>query len=365
MHLTVEQQNALNFIAAYSRAQAEKCSSLIHLILYQSDIDLDIYTQTLSRIRQHARIALHFHPDRITQDKVTVSEGLLLTGKYKNQFETRISAGSLSATKSGNRDIWEEELFGGYYHSPYVPDNDRPKYGSLNLTLAPDGSSPRFGSCYFLLKPTVKERATFTYGDSYLLPREKGTIDHFNPIMAALLHDLFTRNEALGKKETAVLNFLNFINTNIPPAEAFPANVAFSRNLDFYIEAQVHGPILLERDVATLVADSSFKGTEVEKDFERISATYQIPVFWHPGFLMNTADFSFNFRGPKLPEIARRVAKNGIVNAFIIGCASHKILREPHLWQDLGNQEELIQLLKYLWHALIRFGKPLNSSGDL
>jgi hypothetical protein len=31
----------------------------------------------------------------------------------------------------------------------------------------PDGPAPRFGSCFFLLRPNVAKRSTFTFGGSH------------------------------------------------------------------------------------------------------------------------------------------------------------------------------------------------------
>lgn len=45
----------------------------------------------------------------------SVAEALLEQGKYKNQFETLISNGSISAFRSGERDVWENRIFGGAY----------------------------------------------------------------------------------------------------------------------------------------------------------------------------------------------------------------------------------------------------------
>ena len=43
--------------------------------------------------------------------------------------------------------------------------------------------------------------------------------------------------------------------------------------LDDYIEAQVHGPLLLAHDVEALVLDPCFRGTDVERRLARISTT--------------------------------------------------------------------------------------------
>src|SRR5690606_28585767 len=87
---------------------------------------------------------------------------------------------------------------------------------------------------------------------------------------------------------------------------------------------------------------------------------YSIDFRWHSGFQMKETDFPTNFRGPKIPEFAKRIAHSGVVNAYLLGLASNKIVSEPNLWNDLGNKEELLQLIKYTWHCLVKFGEPIN-----
>ena len=80
-----------------------------------------------------------------------------------------------------------------------VTNDQRPKYGALNLMLHPEGPAPRFGSCYFLLSPKVSSRSTYTYLDSHQDPKEKGTYEEFDMILAALLEETFVRDFAIGE----------------------------------------------------------------------------------------------------------------------------------------------------------------------
>jgi Protein of unknown function (DUF3626) len=97
-------------------------------------------------------IGLYFHPERLSRDGVSVAEGLLCTGIYTNQFVAGLSSGSPSAFPGGDRDLWEDRLFGGAYHGTGVTSPGRPKYGALDVMHYPDGPAPRFGSCFFLLR---------------------------------------------------------------------------------------------------------------------------------------------------------------------------------------------------------------------
>lgn len=62
---------------------------------------------------------------------------------YRSQFETRISNGGLTACAGGDRDAWEQSLFGGAYQAPGVLPTERPKYGGLNLLNHLNGACPR------------------------------------------------------------------------------------------------------------------------------------------------------------------------------------------------------------------------------
>lgn len=113
-----------------------------------SNISLEMFHQAVNKLKKHARIALHFHPDRPDPQMKTVAQALLEQGFYKNQFETFISNGKLSPAPGGERDLWEQRLFGGACQQESSA-SCRPKYGALQLMMHPDGPSPRFGSCYF------------------------------------------------------------------------------------------------------------------------------------------------------------------------------------------------------------------------
>jgi hypothetical protein len=51
--------------------------------------------------------------------------------------------------------------------------------------------------------------------------------------------------------------------------------------LDTQIEAQVHGPIDLHRDVELLVADPAFAATATGTILRQLALRYEIPLQWH------------------------------------------------------------------------------------
>jgi hypothetical protein len=148
-------------------------------ILRLSNIPYSSLNLALDSIRQYACVALHFHPDRPVGNR-TVASGLLENGIYKSQFETGISK-SLVSAPGGPRDEWERAIFNGAYSG--FEATHRPKYGALDLMCSPDSPAPRFGSSFFVLKPDVSQRSTFTFGGSQADPKYRGTVEEIHGIL--------------------------------------------------------------------------------------------------------------------------------------------------------------------------------------
>ena len=123
------------------------------------------------------------------------------------------------------------------------------------------------------------------------------------------------------------------------------------RNLDFYIEAQIHGPISLERDVELLVADPSYDG---DPTLERLCQQYPIELRWHGGFRLKSEETPVDFRGPDMPSLAARLGAE--VDARTLGLAAQSLRTDPARWSDRGTSEEVLQEIKRLWHVLVRYG---------
>ncbi|KZE69236.1 hypothetical protein AWM68_02920 [Fictibacillus phosphorivorans] len=363
MKLSRSQRAAIQFFEEYAKKHKEEACETIEHILKMGNISVELYEKAVLKIKKNARIALHFHPDRPNSDLRTVAEALLLDSVYKSQFETQLSNGSVSAYPGGLRDTWEERIFGGAYQLEGTTNSQRPKYGALNLMLHPDGPAPRFGSCYFLLSPEVSERSTFTYLDSHQDPKEKGTLSQFDMVLSALLVEIFTRDFALGERELTPGRLIHHLLSNLNQPMVDLADQQAVRNLNHYIEAQVHGEISLEKDVEVLVADPSFRNTEVGKTLEQLCLKYAIKLYWHMGFELSVDEVPPDFRGPAMPSLAKRIAKNNVVNASVIGRAIMDLKQNPDAWSERGTYSEVLQELKLLWHVLVKVGKP-HYNGD-
>jgi uncharacterized protein YehS (DUF1456 family) len=295
MKLSKSQLLAIDYFTSYARNHKTEAQATIKHILKMSNISIDLNEQAVHHIKAYAKIGLQFHPDRPLSNMKSVSESLLEHGEYKSQFETFISNGMVSAFSGGTRDLWEKKIFGGAYQLEGTLVNERPKYGALDLMLHTDGPSPRFGSCYFLLSPKVSNRSTFTYLDSHQNPLEKGTYEEFDMIMAALLEETFSREFAIGEKNLTATKMINHLLNNLEDGFKEMSDRAANRNLNHYIESQIHGPVSLEKDVEVLVADPSFKNTDIGRILEQICLKYSIVLKWHMGFMFKVDDVPSDF----------------------------------------------------------------------
>ncbi|MFE9656160.1 DUF3626 domain-containing protein [Micromonospora sp. NPDC006431] len=317
--------------------------------------------EVVAAVAAHGRLTLNFHPDRLLPGGRAVAEALDQEGVYRSQFESGISNGGLTAFPGGDRDRWEETLFGGAYQRPGVLPAERPKYGGLNLLDHADGACPRFGSCHLRLRPEALARATFSFGDSHTQPTDFGTLDIFEPVLAALLSATAGTGVCLG---VAGMDTSTLLRALLRRRER-RSSVA-GRALDDYIEAQIHGELSLARDVEALVVDPSFRGTEVGRILAGIARRHGFPLRWHAGFELPVDGIDAEFRGPAIPPLAARVhaefARPGEpVDAALIGRAAASVVREPDRWADRGPIEVTLQHLKQLWHVLVRFGTPTTA----
>ena len=262
------------------------------------------------------RVTLNFHPDRLTQG-ATVLELLGRDGVYRSQFETGTSNGGLTAYPGGDRWRWEQRIFGHVYDD--APPEERPKYGALNHRRRRIGAAPRFGSAHLRLTEDVLDRSTFCFPDSVFNPSDMATADRF---------DLFRLTEIFDARERT------------DEIEATDGGL-----LDDYIEAHVHGTVELAAHVEALVLDPCFRGTAVADQAHGLG----IPVEWHEGRRLSVADLERHpaFRGPGTVDVGRRIARDGFLDASVVGHAVASGVQDP-------------QQLKKLWHCVARFGAPVE-----
>jgi len=130
-----------------------------------------------------------------------------------------------------------------------------------------------------------------------------------------------------------------------------------SGNLDHYIEAQIHGTVSLDQDIAMLVADPSFKGTAIGDSLIALCHEYEIELYWHQGRQINVAQVPDDFRGAAMPILAQSIAEDELINAEIIGRAAYQLQKKPASWSERGAHSKKRQDLKLLWHVLVKYGQ--------
>ncbi len=129
-----------------------------------------------------------------------------------------------------------------------------------------------------------------------------------------------------------------------------------ARELDRYIEAQVHGGIDLARDVESIVLDPSFRQSDIERHMEAAATRYGFLVDWNEGSEVRPEEIDPEFRGSDIQLLARRAARpDGIVDAAAIGRALADFpFTAP---SPSGDPEESpLQKYKKLWHCCLKYG---------
>ncbi len=261
------------------------------------------------------RVTLNFHPDRLVGGPTgaPILDLMASDRRYRSQFETGTSNGGLTAYAGGSRWLWESRIFAGAYDDADAAH--RPKYGSLNFRGRAIGGSPRFGSAHFRLSADTLSRTTFCYPDSYEEP------EHFG--IAARVSTLVAMAEADDRGRDEVL--------------------------DDYVEAHVHGELVIDRDVEALVLDPCYRGTSIEASANRLGC----PVEWHGGFRLSLDEMRRHpdYRGPEFVSLGEEIARDGWLDPAIIGDASRT-----------GRYDE--QSLKRVWHYVARFGSQEMPPAD-
>jgi hypothetical protein len=297
-------------------------------------------------------ITLNFHPDRLAGNGKTVLDHLMEQGFYHGQFRTGTTNGGKTATTGGERFCWEQRLFQRAYPASAL---DRPKYGALNLFGYLDGASVRFGSCYFVLKPEIINRCTFAYGDSSSNPATICTADTFANILADLLDDVQRSARMLNQVVSSPREALAILSAPCTPPKRL------GKNLDYCIEAHIHGDVSLLNDVESLYLDASFQDTALARQADELCRRYAVRMDWISQRRMAVEEIGDLFRGPMIPVLARKIDdlfghRQGFINARLIGDASRDSMLRPQAWYEIGTEPELFQYFKQLWHTVGYFG---------
>ena len=262
-----------------------------------------------------APIHIHFHPDWLVGGDIVIAH-LARSGRYTSQFESGSSNGSYSPAPGGQRWQWEHAHFGGAYDE--VAAHERPVYGAVDVGAlgyaqpAGHGAAPRFGSAWLALHPATAARSSFCDPDSYWQPQHTGLWPQMDwqQLQCLVLPD----------------------------------------PLDHYVEAHIHGGLLLARDVAAIVLDPCFADTPIHTAAQHCGT----PVRWHAGYQLaaHQLDNAAQYRGPPVADALRDMLARFATHA----------LTPAHLGQAQASGQYDGQTLKKAWHCMAHLGTNLGAN---
>ena len=238
--LTEHEQAAVDFVKAKSMGKSTNAEKKLKSKL--SNLKLEslgkkkpkqyVYEQVMNFIQHKVPMIIHVHPGTISK--------LLKDTHYRNLFEIGTGSG---CTNKETRKKFETEMFGSCYSNSNVTPTEKPKYGCLNIGLSQNGiqSAQHYGKCFFTLNDsTVRWRTSLTTEDSFCSKGDFGTMNN----CAHLLNKL-SDGELEKICDTAISSKI----------QSYTGQ---------YREIQIHGPVLLNRDIVSLHVPSSERKNEYE-----------------------------------------------------------------------------------------------------
>ena len=141
-------------------------------------------------------------------------------------------------------------MFGGSYLT--ARPEEKPKYGALNTLMDPLGVSstvPRFGNCFLILKREVKLRCTLSGKGSKGGNVNLGTLDSY-------------RHCLMDYDDDDLTNVMEVSKSWAESGSRHPPPISYRHSFNNtaqtpYREAQIHGDIVLSRDIEALVLHPS------------------------------------------------------------------------------------------------------------
>lgn len=201
-------------------------------------------------IEHSAPCVIHVRPEHLPL--------LIKDGNYRNTFEVRTTQGRVA--EDGylkNRAKWESECFLGLYddiRGKPIDAYEKPKYGALNFLNNPTGvpSAAAYGKCYLKLKDSTRHRITVATGDTSG-SRILGVLPYCCHVLKYLADNELTQliDVASGAIKSGVTKLT-------------------------YREIQIHGSLVLARDVASLHVP---KGTD-SAIVDQFSETFNVPAVY-------------------------------------------------------------------------------------
>ena len=265
------------------------------------------------QVREHSppttAIHVHFHPDWLVRGTGLLAL-LCQQGRYQSQFESGSSNGSYSPEPQGERWQWEDQRFAGAYNQ--ATPGERPVYGAVDLEPLGHpghhgyGAAPRFGSAYLQLHSAATARSSFCDPDSFWHPRHTGLWQQMD------------------------WQHLQCLQLADP--------------LDHYVEAQVHGGLLLARDVAAIWLDPCYASSPLAQAVQ----TCGLVLRFHPGYRLHAGQLAQAslYRGAEVAEVLADMLEHAP------GCLTPADVGQAH-----ASGRYPAPLLKKAWHCLAQLGR--------
>lgn len=245
--LTSKQIKALTYCKKKSRVFSNNVYGNLLIIFINKGLTENELKQTLAYIKDIAPITINFKMEILGK---ALGEDI----KYKSTFEVN------NIKEYSYRQPWEDKLFNRIYDKDTEPF-ERVKYGALNILNHPGGLDicKCYGDSFIVLKNHIKQRATFTLGDSSKMEIHLCMADNFCNILL-------------------YLDDINLLNDVIAVATG---QNKFGNYLGEYIECQIHGNILYHRDVEKLCINSRHKNDSVMVHYlEEFRSINKVPYEW-------------------------------------------------------------------------------------
>lgn len=125
------------------------------------------------------------------------------------------------------------------------------------------------------------------------------------------------------------------------------------------------------REIERLLAAFAPGGVAAEAlAARRLCAQYSVTLRWIPARVLDLRRIDDAWRGPLVRPLAaradRRVGRcSGRIDAAVIGAASRDSVRHFAAWADIGDENELFQNFKYLWHFVAAYGEAAEAPPEI
>lgn len=245
--LTAKQVKALTYCKRKSKVFSNNVYGNLLIRFINKGLTENELTKTIEYIKIKAPITINFNMEVLGK---ALSEDI----KYKSRFEVN------NIKEYGARQQWEDILFNHIYNKDTEPF-ERVKYGALNILNHPDGLAvcKSYGDSFMVLKNHIKQRATFTLGDSSKMEIHLCMADNFCNIL------LYLDNVKLLDDVIAVATGSN----------------KFGNYMGEYIECQIHGNILYHRDVEKICVNRRYINDSAMVHYlEEFKQINKVPYEW-------------------------------------------------------------------------------------